>query len=552
MGCFKGKSINGLGPAVRGRTIFFSLTFSLILLAASPAHASGGTCPTGTTIDPNGNPITLANLGITSCFYVSKANGSDSNSGTSESSPWAHLPGMPSCSGNCSSIDPSAGEGFILRGGDTWVSSDLGVNWNWSGTISNPIYIGVDQTWFNSSCGSSWCRPVWNAQSSTNSTMFLAGSNSTWWISDNIEMVGMRNNQNGYWVQGAQNVRITQNYFHAWSHTGNSDNVGFFSQGGAGSMADHNIIDGSDSTKNTFNAFFSYWSRIQYNYINYVVSGVLGNTDVVHDNVVLNTVTSADGDHCNGIFTFSPESGLSQLIYNNVISNGRACPGGVVLWFNGNSGGNASWVGYGFNNVLWDLSSNQINIGNHGTTNYGTYYWFNNTGDFTAGGTPGTPGNGYWTMYDNNNHGIPGPFDFNSSGYGGPTPTPCNAGSGSGCTDLTQTESVANGQGYTSSETYAYSPVSGCTPSTCSTVQAGTNLASTYCASLSSISAGAGAACLMSTTFGCSEVASNHTLTCPAMTPTARPSTGAWDIGAYQFGQDPPPNPPTGLTAVVN
>ena len=34
-------------------------------------------------------------------------------------------------------------------------------------------------------------------------------------------------------------------------------------------------------------------------------------------------------------------------------------------------------------------------------------------------------------------------------------------------------------------------------------------------------------------------------------TPLARPSSGAWDIGAYQYSSDPPPAPPTSLTAVV-
>jgi hypothetical protein len=31
-----------------------------------------------------------------------------------------------------------------------------------------------------------------------------------------------------------------------------------------------------------------------------------------------------------------------------------------------------------------------------------------------------------------------------------------------------------------------------------------------------------------------------------------RPTSGAWDAGAYSYNTDPPPNPPTGLTAVVN
>jgi len=520
------------------------------LLTAVPIFAAGGTCPSGNTIDPNGNPISLSSLGITNCFYISQSTGADTNAGTTEASPWAHLPGMPSCTGICSSTTPTAGEGFIMRGGDTWVSSDLGVAWAWSGTSTHPLYVGVDLTWFNSSCGASWCRPVFNAGlvNITNSNMFQL-ANQSYVIVDNLELRGMRNNENGYINSGGSNVRITQNYIHGWGHTGSSNNVGFFAQGGAGSMADHNIIDGSDSSQNTFNGFFQWWSQIQYNYIQYVVSAVLGQTDVVHDNTVLHTVTSTDGDHCNGIFTFSPANGTTQLIYNNLISNGTSCPGGVVLWFNGNGATDSSWVGYGFGNIMYNLSSNPVNIGNHPSGNYGTYYWFNNTVDCSVGGCGGTPPSGpSWTIYDNNNHTIPNALNFTCSGCTVPV---CNAGSGVGCTDLTQSSSTATSQGYTSSEQFPYSPISTCTSLTCGTVQHGTNVQS-YCTALSSINAAAGGACQRSTTAGVSYNTTTHAVIAPARATNARPSSGAWDVGAYLGQQGPLPNPPSSLAAVVN
>lgn len=517
------------------------LPFLLVLSSAS-LFAAGGACPTGNTIDPNGNPISLSSLGITSCFYISKSTGSDSNAGTTEATAWAHLPGMPSCTSLCSSTSIAAGTGFILRGGDTWTSSDLGVTWGHSGTSTNPIYIGggIDLTWYNATqCGSSWCRPIWNAGGATNGNMFQWNS-SSYLILDNIEWTGMRNNQNGCTSGGGSgtNVRCTELYIHGWSHTGSTDNVGFFAQGNSGSMADHNIIDGSDSSQNTFNVVYSGWSQFQYNYVQYVVSGVLAGTDVVHDNVILHSVTSIDGDHCNGIFTFSPYSGSTQLIYNNVVSMGTGCPGGVNMWFNGNAGGNSSWVGFGFGNLMYEMSGgNQVNIGNHATANYGTYYWFNNTVDCTAGGCGGTPGNSYWTIYDQNNHTIGGPLGFTCSS--GCTVPVCSNGAGAGCTDLNQTEAQANAQGYSSSEIYPYSPISTCTSSTCGTVQNGTNVQS-YCSILSGTSgvgtSAAATACQYSTSVGCAYNTTNHTLTCPNDTLVARPSSGAWNIGAYQSG----------------
>ena len=115
-------------------------------------------------------------------YYIA-ANGSDSNSGTSEASPWLHAPGMPNCTGTCASTTPAAGDNFIFRGGDAWHrsanindSSDvaIGGEWNftWSGSglgstcdyyngaVSTCIYIGVSTSWYNSAvCGSSFCRP---------------------------------------------------------------------------------------------------------------------------------------------------------------------------------------------------------------------------------------------------------------------------------------------------------------------------------------------------------------------------------------------------------
>ncbi len=38
-------------------------------------------------------------------YYIA-ANGSDSNNGTSKTTPWLHAPGMPSCTGTCASTTP--------------------------------------------------------------------------------------------------------------------------------------------------------------------------------------------------------------------------------------------------------------------------------------------------------------------------------------------------------------------------------------------------------------------------------------------------------------
>jgi hypothetical protein len=93
--------------------------------------------------------------------------------------------------------------------------------------------------------------------------------------------------------------------------------------------------------------------------------------------------------------------------------------------------------------------------------------------------------------------------------------------------------------GYCSTETYPFSPTSG----TSATVGQGTNLSS-QCVSLPGL--------CNDTTLGVSYNATNHTVSYPARTPNPRPSTGAWDAGAYEYNSGNQPQPPTGLAAVVN
>ncbi len=48
-------------------------------------------------------------------YYVSTS-GADSNNGTSKSTPWAHLPGMPAATGTAGSYSAVAGDTFYLEG----------------------------------------------------------------------------------------------------------------------------------------------------------------------------------------------------------------------------------------------------------------------------------------------------------------------------------------------------------------------------------------------------------------------------------------------------
>jgi hypothetical protein len=110
--------------------------------------------------------------------------------------------------------------------------------------------------------------------------------------------------------------------------------------------------------------------------------------------------------------------------------------------------------------------------------------------------------------------------------------------------NVVESLATANSKGYTNTETYVYSPTSATSP----TVGAGQNLTTTYWPAGFSIN---------DTTYSCTQQTVNGVVesVCPARTPNPRPTSGAWDAGAYQFStaaSKGEPAPPTGVTAVAH
>lgn len=119
--------------------------FSILLVLLWGAPVLAGTCPASV---PGG---------ITVCKYIDYVSGSDSNTGEDEANTWKNVPGMTGCASNCAAENPSAGHGYILKGGTIWPASAMPWNWNWSGNGTTTatygcagagcIYIGVDPAW---------------------------------------------------------------------------------------------------------------------------------------------------------------------------------------------------------------------------------------------------------------------------------------------------------------------------------------------------------------------------------------------------------------------
>ena len=579
--------------------------FVVCFFSAGSAFAAGGSCPSGSTYGPQGN-ATLASLGVTSCYYIA-ANGADTNSGTSESSPWLHAPGMPNCTSNCASaLGPpgntiAGGIGIIFRGGDTWhfgnsgLSPYTGGEWlmnNWwgtdascqyEGTASGCIYWGVDLTWYS---GSSWARPIMNSDnplstSRVASCAYQVGSVNNViqagvadWI-DNFEFTGFCSSRNpassgpftdiivgygGSGISGSGMLIETNLYIHGWTVTtaaGTANGTVPCDMLGGGNNGLQSIvrlvIDGSDSDPRVcawgvFPSFYHFKDSI----VRYATQGVGQWCHDIHDNVFEHMYGPDVPTHGNLLECNADANGAAinqprntpNVIYNNIFRHDDpSITSNPDLWVCPNT-----MPEYWFNNLLYDLDGEGWSIagpaGYSGCPNSGGQYMFNNTlVDLTQPCSLNPINNGtsgrYLTV--SNEHLINAPGDtYISPGCTGRTST----------SNIAMSNSTATTQGYTTGSagtaqpnTCANENTIPCAPgsSSAGTVGTGANHQA-YCTTLASyaseyaIGTEAANACQYGTTDGCVYLTATHTMSCPAQSPAVRPSTGAWDVGANQFG----------------
>lgn len=604
------------------------LRFAIFLgcfFSAGSAFAAGGTCPTGAVYGANSN-ATLSSLGITSCYYIA-ANGSDSNDGLSEASghPWAHAPGMPNCSSSCAiaasacASNQCAGYGFVFRGGDTWhfgasTTPATGGMWNvpnggTGGTLSNPIYLGVDQAWYT---GSAWARPMMTgdnpvcgpstvgsgctkgslstyklSQYYVSSCAYQVGSSnhlftfsgSSHFILDNFEITGLcqsapgqPGNHDEYISYGSSgDMKFLNLYLHGWTHVQyadvnggggcNSGNVCFgisiFAGGNSSTPDDlhtYEVIDGSDSDPVAAQACYCDFWEVSYSYIGNQSNIITRYPHLFHDNLFEYWY---ENGHGNVLESVGDASG-TNAVYNNVFRhvNTTADPGDPMFWPYPPPG----TTDYFFNNVSYDVTNMEyFNVGQNApeTSGQGPLVVFNNTFQNNAvsgGGIFGCTSSYPLTWTAANNHYI----TEGSSAYNS---TKCTTGGNTDMTSLLMNNATATTAGYTASQAYAYAPTLYGSPTASAnspTVRVGTNESTQFCGALSSSSdpmiQAAGTACNAGTTYACSYNSSNHTVSCPALIPTPiknpRPASVAWDQGAYQTNSSAP-NPAKNPTVTV-
>lgn len=517
-------------------------------------------------------------------YYVA-ANGLDTNNGTSKTTAWLHAPGMSTCTNVCASTTPAAGDSIIFRGGDTWYKNGgtpaVGTwTWQWSGNgtscnfvnaqTSTCIYIGVDQTYFS---GVAWARPVlnWGNPLSTapvaactfvnntgGSSQFLSfNSAANFVIMDNFEDKGFcegLTSGGGAKVANIDGTWLTfENfYIHGWTRqTGTclggsggttycDDNPNWYGPSSGSVLGPathstffHNVMDGSDSPPDSGGEFCKYDCSIIYqNVINFSSNGIVAYNPVsVHDNVITNLQESWDLQSHGNVLEWTDSTLLpNHFVYNNVIHDNGL---GVGIWDDSaNSGTTADY----YNNTIYHWegpAGNCFLISSDLSSNNVAYSIYNNV--LTSACK---------IQVSDDAHCPQGSLTFSNNqfiGYGTPGMLSSVVSVDSGCTivptevgapEIFQSVATAAAQGYVNSGTgQCANNTTPCAPTsgTNATVGAGTNYTS-LCATF-------GAALCSGTTLGVTE--SNGNAIFPALTPVARPSSGAWDQGPYEFSSAP-------------
>lgn len=383
--------------------------------------------------------------------YISTS-GSDSNSGTSTASPWLHIPGSGSCTANCATYTPVAGDNFIFKGGEVWHVSTGAIGYTpitysgngtdcdvRNGKTSTCIYIGVDKTWFS---GGAWTRPIidWDNPLSTSVVTscahpdnFNGGSGYIFNVSgsyvtlDNFELRG--------WCQGdygAANINFAQitgsydtvenMYQHGWTHTatctggkfceddslvyGNSTNVQ------RNSYIYNNTLNGSDSSPGQGSLCKYECAYVVNNTVRYATQAVVSvNAAQFSGNWIDNVENPWDsngncancGSHGNVLETTSTVWAQNIYVYNNLLSNSvievgywMSPSGGATLYFFNNViygiSGDSTINCVLFSNSAVDTSSNNYRAYNNSIESPCGVRYTTNNADF------GCPrGNAYWT-----------------------------------------------------------------------------------------------------------------------------------------------------------
>ncbi len=521
-------------------------TGTSVVVSASPAAntsvsftgctASGNSC----TVSAGAN-ITVTFSSVVGCtvncrtFYIDYSVADDSSANpNSKVTPWKRAPGMVGFAGT---YTHQAGDRFIFKGGVTWPSATLPLSIASGGSNdSTRDYYGVDPTWFSSG---SWTRPIFDGGKSQTGIKL---ANQLSYV--NIDGLEVRNVA-PYAIFGValQHITVSNSYLHGWWHTAASDS--WYLAGGFVNYANpyaylnvsitdvvvtHSTITNADGDGNSGSGV-AMASEVSFSEIAYAPELLMYGNQNVHDNNIHDLTVSYSGDaveHPNVLY-FAQSNGWAQTtmdryIYNNWIHDLRNGTYPVLYLSTMGSWKSSGNKAYIFNNVFTNLGVYPIlfdaESDNNTTASALQYYFWNNT--FQLNGNvvfqaADRAGEQFGYVEVKNNHAIDGTLDYNpatSKNPSGMWPSYVQSN------NLSQTMAQANAQGYTATNFFAPQNSSG------STTGAGANLSSSGIVALQSDTSRGG-----------------------NKTPITRPSTGSWEIGAYEYTGTPSTLPTSSLSA---
>jgi putative cofactor-binding repeat protein len=332
--------------------------------------------------------LTVIPHSLPATYYVDYQNGSDTYSGVSKNSPWKNAPGMAACAYNCNAYTLQPGDRVIFKGGDIWSAGSFPMAISASGTSGDPIYFGVDQTWFN---GNSWTRPVFDLEDATWTTAPILVNSANFVTLDNIEIRNeeIGNNTSGVFtsgisVNGGSNVTIENCYIHGWSiqnpqlgsDTFSSGGIAFYNGSTVGTVKNCVLDAGPEADSGT--GIYG-GSVIQGNIIENMPKGIVVDdpTANVSGNQVFNVTYSVDDPvNSTAIFAYT-----SANIFNNTVHDLVAGASAIYLEADSSGTGNTQAV---YNNLVWNVGDDApvtIASDNMGPASVSNQFVYNNTLD---------------------------------------------------------------------------------------------------------------------------------------------------------------------------
>ena len=476
--------------------------------------------------------LSVPTMAVSATYYIDFNSGADANAGTSKAAPWKHAPGMQGFAGQYTHVP---GDQFIFKGG-TQLGSTGSPAWTATWNISNsgaagtPDYYGVDNTWYT---GASWTPPTIDGGSLSsgvlNPFIYVTGSYITFdgWRLQNITPPS--SGHDSYAIEFRSGHDLTVKNMTLPVET----RIALYILNTAGKSLSNFSVYNNDISACSWGIAFG-------------ISGANSVTvaPIIHDNLIHDMHDQiANSAHGDGIIIFGGGSDAtayiqSPVVYNNNFygdfskSDGSAAGmtamiflenniAGTTLVYNNHGTYSATSGGY-FIEMGLQSGLPTITAGFYNNTFFapdGNWFGFAYVGGlsgsdrFTVENNIFSGGSNGYYLAD------PGTFSALTSDYNDfyNQSSGCWIGEAGGAGCRTYAQFVA--QGF---ETHGLSS----NPSFVST----TNLR------LSSSSPAIGAGLNL------------HSIFTTDADGNARPATGAWDIGAYQF-EGVKPDPPTNLQA---